>query len=97
MITAPKKTPRTPIRTGRKPVTLTPWRSFVEELNDLSIAEVSALIRIAEDTVRRDVRLGNLKAENYGTEERPLYRIFRECVDAWREARVVRPIRQDRK
>ena len=95
MITAPKKTPRTPIRTGRKPVTLTPAQ--LEELNVLSIAEVSALLRIAEDTVRREVRLGNLKAENYGTEGRPVYRIFRECVDAWREARVVRPIRQDRK
>lgn len=86
-------TPRTPRRTGRKAVTLTPAQ--LDALSVLSIAEVSASIRIAEDTVRREVRLGNLKAEDYGTAGRPVYRITREALNAWREARTVTPTGQD--
>ncbi|MDV6376090.1 helix-turn-helix domain-containing protein [Deinococcus arenicola] len=93
--TKSSNTPRTPRRTGRKPVTLTP--AELDALGVLSVAEVSALVRIAEDTVRREVRAGNLKAEDYGTPGRPVYRITREALNAWRAARAVTPTGQDGK
>lgn len=92
-LTTKSNTPRTPRRTGRKPVTLTP--AELDALNVLSIAEVSASVRIAEDTVRREVRSGRLKAEDYGTPRRPVYRITREALNTWREGRAVTPTGQD--
>lgn len=78
-----------PRRTGRKPVTLTAQE--LDTLAVLSVAEVAALLRITEDTVRREIKAGTLQAENYGSGRNAVYRIPREALDAWRELRRVTP------
>ena len=78
-----------PRRAGRKPVTLTARE--LDALTVLSVAEVAALLRITEDTVRREIKAGTLTAENYGSGRNAVYRIPRAALDAWRELRRVTP------
>lgn len=61
----------------------------LEQTPTLDVFETAALLRIAPDTVRRAIREGELKAENYGTAGRPTYRIPRAYRLEWQEARRV--------
>jgi excisionase family DNA binding protein len=85
----PDRAPRNPRRAGRKAVTLT--AAELDALPVLSVAEVAALLRITEDTVRREVKAGNLRAENYGSGRNAVYRIPREALNEWRASRTVTP------
>lgn len=80
---------RNPRRKGRAPITMS--AAELEALSVLSIAEVAVFLRIAEDTVRAEIKAGNLHAENYGSRGRPVYRISREALNRWRESRSVVP------
>lgn len=94
-VTRENRAPRNPRRAGRKPVTLT--AAELEALPVLSVAEVAALLRITEDTVRREIKAGNLRAENYGSGRNAVYRIPRAALDEWRAARTVTPTGQGEK
>ena len=63
----------------------------LDALPVLDVAEVAQLLRITPDTVRREIKAGNLQAENYGSGTRPVYRIPREALNRWRDSRTVTP------
>lgn len=72
---------------GRQRTNLTP-----EQLNALlvlDVVEAAALLRLSTDKIRQEIKKGTLSAENFGTPTRPLYRITREALNAYREARRV--------
>ena len=56
----------------------------------LDIKEAAALLRINHELIRKAIHSGELVAENYGSDRRPVYRIHRPQLDAWREARTVK-------
>lgn len=91
----PDRAPRNPRRAGRKAVTMT--AAELDALTVLSVAEVAALLRITEDTVRREIKAGSLRAENYGSGKNAVYRIPREALGQWRAARTVAPSAQAEK
>ncbi|WP_199776935.1 helix-turn-helix domain-containing protein [Deinococcus sp. NW-56] len=70
---------------GRQRTTLTPEQ--LDALLMLDVVEAAALLRVGTDLIRREIREGRLIAENYGTPARPLYRIPRPQLDAWRAER----------
>ncbi|UQN07408.1 hypothetical protein [Deinococcus sp. QL22] len=77
------RSPRT--TNGRQRTTLTPQQ--LDTLTVLDVVETAALLRIGQDLVRKEIRAGRLIAENYGTPSRPIYRIYRPQLDAWRAVR----------
>ncbi|WP_169726649.1 helix-turn-helix domain-containing protein [Deinococcus murrayi] len=72
-------------RGGRQRTTLTPEQ--LDALHVLDVVETAALLRVGTDLIRREIRSGSLPAENYGTATRPVYRIHRAQLDAWRAER----------
>lgn len=80
-------TPRTPSAARKQRIKLTPLE--LEALSVYDVAEVSDLLRITSDTVRREIRAGILQAENYGSGSRPVYRIPRAALEQWRASRMV--------
>ncbi len=84
--------PRTP-STARK-LKQTYTLQELDALPVLDVAEVAQLLRITPDTVRREIKAGNLQAENYGSGTRPVYRIPREALQRWRDSRTVTPSTQ---
>lgn len=74
-----------PQRVGkRQKTTLTPQQ--LEQLVFLDVVEAAALVRFSPAKIRQEIKEGRLIAENFGTPTRPLYRIYREQLDAWRLA-----------
>lgn len=72
-------------RRGRQKTALTPEQ--LDALHVLDVVETAALLRVGTDLIRREIRAGTLPAENYGTPQRPVYRIHRAQLDAWRAER----------
>ena len=52
----------------------------------LDVVEAAALMRVSPAKIRAEIHAGRLQAENYGTALRPLFRIPRANLDAWRAA-----------
>ena len=74
-----------PQRVGkRQQTTLTPQQ--LDALLVLDVVEAAALMRVSAAKIRAEIHAGRLAAENYGTQARPLYRIPRANLDAWRAA-----------
>ena len=80
-------TPRTPSEARKQRVKYS--MAELEALPVLDVAEVAELLRITPDTVRREIKAGNLVAENYGSGSRPVYRIARAALEQWRTSRTV--------
>lgn len=72
-------------RRGRQRTQLTPEQ--LDALHVLDVVETAALLRVGTDLIRREIRSGTLSAENYGSAGRPVYRIHRVQLDAWRATR----------
>jgi len=73
------------VTNGRKRTTLTPEQ--LATLPVLDVVETAALLRGGQDLIRNEIKAGRLLAENYGTPARPVYRIHRAQLDAWRAER----------
>ncbi len=71
-------------KVGRTPAEL-------ETLPYLDAREVGRLLRITRDTVYEAIRSGDLPAENYGSGQRPIYRISRAALAHWQASRKVTP------
>lgn len=56
----------------------------------LDVKEAAALKRINHERVRKAIHAGELEAENYGSERRPVYRIHRDALARWTEGRKVK-------
>lgn len=78
-----------PQRKGRQRTDLSPEQ--LAALNVFTIVEAAAFLRVGPDLIRRAVRSGDLASENYGNTSRPVYRIHRAQLDAWRAGRIVTP------
>lgn len=74
-----------PQRRGRARTPLTPEQ--LAALPVLDVVETAAFLRVGTDLIRREIKAGTLTADNYGNAGRPLYRIHRAQLDAWRAAR----------
>lgn len=74
-----------PQRVGsRQRTDLTPQQ--LDALLMLDVVEAAALMRMSGAKIRAEMKAGRLIAENFGTATRPLYRIHRAQLDAWRAA-----------
>ncbi len=72
-----------PQRVGsRQRTDLTPQQ--LDALLMLDVVEAAALVRVSTAKMRAEIKSGRLVAENFGTPTRPLYRIHRTQLDAWR-------------
>lgn len=74
-----------PQRVGKRQRTdLTPQQ--LDALTVYDVVEAAAHMRVSPAKIRAEIHAGRLIAENYGTPARPLYRIPRANLDAWRAA-----------
>lgn len=74
---------------GRQRTDLTPQQ--LDALVMLDVVETAALLRVGTDKVRQAIKRGELLAEDFGSAQRPKYRIPREAIDAYRESKRVIP------
>ena len=57
----------------------------------LSTADVARQLQVSEATVKRMFKDGRIAALNFGTPERPTYRVRQESIDSFLEQGQVQP------